>query len=152
MTVNGRGFLVDSDSGRATRVPVPNTWFKAVGADTAGAYTLCEYEATYDIPSHIHSHEDEAIYVLEGQVTVQVGDDELSVGPGGFVFMPRDVAHSITLASEPPIRFLAISNPSGFEHFMEDLSEAFAAGYDRSSPEIAAVRQAHGWKPVAALT
>jgi quercetin dioxygenase-like cupin family protein len=129
-------------------VPIPNTLFKAVGADTGGAYTLCEYTATYDIPLHIHSREDEGIYVLEGQVTVQVGDDTFTAGPGGFVFMPRDVPHAIALASEPPVRFLAISNPSGFEHFMEDLTEALAAGHDRSSPEVAAVREAHGWKPV----
>jgi hypothetical protein len=34
------------------------------------------------------------------------------------------------------------------EDFMEDLTEALAAGHDRSSPEVAAVRAAHGWKPV----
>jgi len=30
---------------------------------------------------------------------------------------------------------------------MEDVTEALAAGYDRSSPEVAAVREKHGWIP-----
>jgi len=147
MTTNGRGFLVDAASGRPTRVPVPNTRFKVVGADTGGAYSLCEYEATYDIPPHVHQREDEAIYVLEGRVTVRVGDDEFPAGAGDFVFMPKEVAHSIALASPPPVHFLAVSTPSGFEHFMEDMSEALAAGHDRSSPEVATIRRAHGWEP-----
>lgn len=73
--------------------------------------------------------------------------DEFPAGSGDFVFMPKDVAHSIALASPPPVRFLAVSTPSGIEHSMEDMSEALAAGHDRSSPEVAAIRRAHGWEP-----
>lgn len=73
--------------------------------------------------------------------------DEFPAGSGDFVFMPKDVAHSIALTSPPPVRFLAVSTPSGFEHSMEDMSEALAAGHGRSSPEVAAIRRAHGWEP-----
>jgi hypothetical protein len=61
--------------------------------------------------------------------------------------MPRDVPHSIAAVSEPPIRILALSTPSGFEHFMEDLTEALAAGHDRSSAEVAKIRAKHRWEP-----
>lgn len=79
--------------------------------------------------------------------TSRMGGDEFPAGSGDFVFMPKGVAHSIALASPPPVRFLAVSTASGFEHFMEDLSEALAARHDRSSHEVAAIRRAHGWEP-----
>ena len=63
--------------------------------------------------------------------------DEFPAGSGDFVFMPKDVAHSIALASPPPVRFHAVATPSGFEHSMEDMSQALAAGHDRSAPEVA---------------
>ena len=62
------GFLVPAGSGRATRVPVPNTTFKAVGADTGGAFTVLEYVMIADIPVHTHDREHESAYVLEGQI------------------------------------------------------------------------------------
>ncbi|GAC1601275.1 MAG: hypothetical protein NVS3B21_28790 [Acidimicrobiales bacterium] len=139
-------FLQAGES-RPTRVPLPNMTFKALGSDTGGAYSLSEFEATYDIPPHVHLGDDEGIYMLEGEADVRIGDTEQRVGPGGFVFMPRGIAHSITCASPPPIRALCISSPPGLQHFMEDLTEALVAGHDRSSPVVAEIRQRHGWVP-----
>lgn len=145
VTVDGKGFLVDAGTGRPTRIPVPKSAFKALSADTGGAYTFGEYDLTYDFPPHIHHREDEGIYVLEGRITVSVGDDTFSMGPGDFAFMPKDVVHSITLASERPVRILAVSTPGGFEHLMEDLTEINAAGHDTSSSEWQALEAKHGW-------
>jgi quercetin dioxygenase-like cupin family protein len=147
MSTGGHGFFVESGSGRPTRVPVPNAHFKAVGADTNGAYALLEYQVAYDIPLHVHRREDEATYVLEGIVEVRLGDRCYTLKRGDFLFMPRRVPHSITMSSQPPIRILALSTPSGFEHFMEDLAEALAAGHDRSSAQVAAIRAKHQWEP-----
>jgi quercetin dioxygenase-like cupin family protein len=77
----------------------------------------------------------------------RVGDDEFTAGVGDFVFMPRGLTHSLTALSAAPPRFLTVSSPSGFEHFMEDLMEVLAAGHDRSSSEVAAVREKYGWMP-----
>jgi len=148
MTAGGRGFLVEAGRGRATRVPIPNSLFKAVGTDTNGAYALLEYEVTFDIPLHIHHREDEATYVLEGSVTIRVGDDNFTLTRGDFLFMPKGIPHSIARNAESRIRILALSTPSGFEHFMEDLTEALTAGHDRSSAEVAAIRARHRWEPV----
>src|SRR5947209_14702954 len=144
MTVESSGFVVEAGTGRPTRIALQNVWFKALSSDTNGDYTLGEYALTYDIPPHIHHGEDEAIYVLEGRLSIGVGDDTFVVGHGDFVFLPRNVPHSITLVSEKSARFLAISTPGGFEHFMEDLTEVSVAGHDRSSPEWAEVQRTHG--------
>ena len=33
-------------------------------------------------PSHVHQHEDEYSYVLEGEVGFEIGDEVLTAGPG----------------------------------------------------------------------
>ena len=142
-----RGFLVPAGTGRPTRVPVPDTTFKAVGDDTGGAFTFVEYVMRRDIPAHVHVREQENLYVLAGTVRARVGDDEFTAGVGDFVFMPSGLPHSLAALSDTPPRFLAVSSPSGFEHFMEDLMEVLAAGHDRSSSEVAAVREKYGWMP-----
>jgi quercetin dioxygenase-like cupin family protein len=116
-----------------------------VGDDTGGAFL--EYVMRRDIPAHPHAHEHETVYMLEGRVRIRVGDDEFTAEVGDFVLMPRGLPHSLSSLSDAPPRFLAVSSPSGFEHFMEDLMEVLAAGQDRGSPEVAAVRAKYGWIP-----
>ena len=131
----GRGYVVGRGAGRPTRVDVPDTSFKALSADTGGAYTFGEHELTDAFPLHVHEREDEGIYVLEGRIAVAVGEESSVLDPGDFAFMPRGVPHSIAGASDPPVRFLFISTPGGFEHFMEDRAELLATGRGGSPSE-----------------
>jgi mannose-6-phosphate isomerase-like protein (cupin superfamily) len=62
---------------------------------TGGAFALMEEaEPMVDTPAHVHQHEDELFYVLEGEHVYQVGDEEFRLGPGGLAFAPRGVPHS----------------------------------------------------------
>ena len=46
--------------------------------------------------SHVHYFEDEAIYVLEGTATAEIGDDEAAIGPGDFIgYRKGGLAHTI---------------------------------------------------------
>lgn len=145
--VEAQGFHVPAGAGRPTRVPVPGTWFKAVGADTGGGFTLLEYLVAADVPVHTHDREHECLYVLSGEMLVRVGPDQFAAGPGDVVFMPQGVPHALSAQGEVPPRLLVVSSPSGFETFMEDIMEVLSAGHDRSSPEVAEVRARHGWRP-----
>ncbi|MFC7360134.1 cupin domain-containing protein [Nocardioides astragali] len=42
---------------------------------------------------HVHTHEDEGIYVVAGVLTVEVGDERHEVGPESFIWLPREVPH-----------------------------------------------------------
>ena len=54
-------------------------------------------------PPHLHTREDETFYVLEGEITFQMGGEKLAAGPGTFVHMPiGNRTHSRTRLIKPP--------------------------------------------------
>ena len=146
MTLDSAGFVVKAGAVRPTRIPLGKTSMKALSSDTGGAYSFGEHHLTYDFPPHIHYREDEGIYVLEGQIRFTIGDEAHVLGPGDFIFMPRGVSHSITRASDVPMRFVFVSTPGGFEHLTADLIDLHSAGHDLSSPEWREFEAKHGWR------
>ena len=77
---------------------------------------------TLAAPMHVHEHEDEYSYVLEGEVGVQIGDDVLYARPGDFVFKPRGVWHAFWNRTDEPARLLEIISPGGFERYFAELA------------------------------
>lgn len=96
-------------------------------ASTNGQFALIEQRAPqgFSPPAHVHRNEDQLFYVLDGQLTVRVGDDERPLGPGETAWLPRGVAHTFRVDS-PEARLLEISTPAGFEQFHVELGEPAA--------------------------
>jgi quercetin dioxygenase-like cupin family protein len=95
---------------------------KARAEDTGGALGVLEgrfFEEGYGPPLHVHSREDEAMYVLEGQLRFRVGDEELIAGPGTWVWQPRGVPHTFAVESEGA-RALLVFSPGGIEGMFEE--------------------------------
>jgi quercetin dioxygenase-like cupin family protein len=93
---------------------------KARGSATGGAIGVVDatlYRG-FGPALHIHRHEDEAFYVLEGEIRFRVRDDEFVGGPGRWVWAPRLVPHTFTVASETA-RALILFTPGGFEGMFE---------------------------------
>jgi hypothetical protein len=67
-------------------------------------------------PSHRHHHEDEAWYILDGDLTFWLGDERRTASTGDFVFGPRMVEHRFRVDSTEA-RFLLLLTPAGFEDF-----------------------------------
>lgn len=64
---------------------------RARAEDTGGAVGVLDgrfSEVGYGPPLHVHSREDEGVYVLEGAIRFRVGDDEFVAGPGTWVWQP----------------------------------------------------------------
>ncbi|MFD0850921.1 quercetin 2,3-dioxygenase [Actinomadura adrarensis] len=72
-------------------------------------------------PLHVHRHEDEAFYVLEGEYSVFIGDNVIAASSGGWVWGPRGVPHGYQVNSERG-RHLSLVMPGGFEAFFEEVS------------------------------
>jgi quercetin dioxygenase-like cupin family protein len=88
----------------------------ATAADTGGAFSCCEILAVRggEPPFHTHQLEDQAFFVLEGEVDVHVGEETVAAGPGDLVWLPRGVRHSFAIRSET-VRLLEMSTPGGLE-------------------------------------
>jgi quercetin dioxygenase-like cupin family protein len=105
------------------------TWFlqnrmelKATAETTDGAYGLVESTIAPGAspPLHIHRREDEAFYVLEGEMTFHYDGEDYPAGPGTFVFLPRDVPHTFVVEGDRPARVLTLMSPGGGERFFVD--------------------------------
>ena len=96
---------------------------KATGKETDGHYTLVEVlEPEGEQPLHVHHREDEGFWVLEGEVTFEVGEETIKASPGSFLLGPKDVPHRYTVDSGPA-RMLFVLSPAGFEEFIYATSE-----------------------------
>jgi quercetin dioxygenase-like cupin family protein len=73
-------------------------------------------------PMHVHQHEDEYSYVLEGQVGFQIGDEVFTAGPGQLVSKPRGIWHGFWNAGDEPARVLELISPGGFEGYFAELA------------------------------
>jgi quercetin dioxygenase-like cupin family protein len=97
---------------------------KATGKDTGGRYTLVEVlePEGEEAPLHVHHREDEGFWILEGELTFQVGEETIKASPGSFLFGPRDVPHGYSVDSGPA-RMLFLLSPAGFEELIYATSE-----------------------------
>jgi quercetin dioxygenase-like cupin family protein len=97
--------------------------FLATGEDTQGRFALIEavQRKGNSPPLHVHHREDEIFYVLEGELTVSVGDRTMKAAPGTMVFLPRNVQHTFAIESEQA-RMLILLTPAGFEGWFKELS------------------------------
>jgi quercetin dioxygenase-like cupin family protein len=96
---------------------------KATAASTGGALTVMESVIGQGPPRHVHTHEDECFYVLEGTVTGTCGDEAFEAAPGSFVFLPRGLAHAFR-AADGEARLLLIAVPGGIEHYFGEINNA----------------------------
>jgi mannose-6-phosphate isomerase-like protein (cupin superfamily) len=72
---------------------------------------------------HVHHHEDESFYVLDGRVTVRCGGNIFEAGSQSFVFLPRRVPHAF-ISVGGPVTLLLIAVPGGIEEYFRDLHRA----------------------------
>jgi quercetin dioxygenase-like cupin family protein len=94
---------------------------KARAEDTGGAMGLVDasFYRGFGPPLHVHSREDEAMYVLEGEIRFRQGEEEFVAGPGTWVWQPRGVPHAFKVESETA-RALVLVTPGGFERMFEE--------------------------------
>src|SRR5690242_4531832 len=69
-------------------------------------------------PYHVHRNEDEAFYVLDGELAVVVDGEWLTAGPGTYVYGPRNIPHGFKVVGTTPARMLLLCAPAGFERFV----------------------------------
>jgi quercetin dioxygenase-like cupin family protein len=117
------------------RQVAPAEWFTGAlmvwhvtSEQSGGAFALGELwvRPGTEPPLHIHAREDETYYVLEGEVTFQLGLDRIEASPGSVVFLPRGIQHGLAVRT-PVARLLHLYSPGGIEAAFRSLSQTAPA-------------------------
>ena len=125
--------------GKAVQIGGLGVVFKLFGTDTEGRFAVVEHPlapGTLAGPPHVHHKEDEASYVLEGEIMAQVGDQLIRAPVGTLVFKPRGIPHTFWNQGSAPARILEIISPAGFEKYFEELAELLAPGGPPDIPRL----------------
>ena len=75
-----------------------------------------------EAPLHVHHRDDEGFWILEGDVTFEVGGETIEASAGDYVFGPREIPHRFTVGDQG-CRMLFILTPGGIEDVIRATSE-----------------------------
>ena len=96
----------------------------------SGAYYLFEFE--FDPESgnslHVHSYEDEVVYVLEGAIEIRLDNQKLQAVTGGVAHLPKHIPHALYNPLKTSSRYLGMAIPGGMENFFNELALAQETG------------------------
>lgn len=130
------------DEGEATWMLNTLVTTKATAEETGGAYSLTEHLLTPagNPPPHVHHEEDEAFFVLDGEVDFDVDGVVVHGRPGTYALAPRGVPHSFRVLTETARMLVLASGPGavatgGAEAFFSAVGQPAPA---RVLPEPAA--------------
>jgi quercetin dioxygenase-like cupin family protein len=106
-------------------------WRTIVGGDrTGGGLSVGDARMPPRTPGpgrHVHTNEDEAIYVVSGVLTVEVGGERFEAGPESLVWMPRGVPHVFANLSDHEVWTVGVINPPGLEEMFRERDDYLAA-------------------------
>jgi uncharacterized RmlC-like cupin family protein len=90
-------------------------------------------------PLHVHRDEGEGFYVLEGELTLWVGEDVHTLGPGDFLFAPPGIPHTVRVG-DGGARWLVVAGGQ-FEAFVRTVA---AIASDPEPAELTRIAAKHG--------
>jgi len=122
--------VVQPGAGEIVRIPGFGATYKLYSRDNGGELAIVEHPFPVGTitAAHRHSREDEHSLVLEGQIGFRSDDDEVVLGPGGYITKPRGQTHAMWNAGSVPGRIVEIITPGGFESYFRELGELLLDG------------------------
>ena len=117
--------VVTANERRTTEVFYVRTDIIMRSEDTGGTYSSYEIIAQPErgAKAHIHSREDEALYVIEGLFQVHCGEKEYILSAGDSISLPKGLPHMFTNIGQTTGRLLGIATPAGIEGFFEEIDD-----------------------------
>ena len=93
-----------------------NVEFLARTADTPRfTFGIIDFAAGRVLESHTHADEDDAFYMLDGELAFTADGEEIPAPAGTFVLIPPGVEHTFENRTDRPVRVLNIHAPAGFD-------------------------------------
>jgi mannose-6-phosphate isomerase-like protein (cupin superfamily) len=123
--------------------------FKALAEQDGGDLSLMERTLPPGgrrPPPHRHTNCSEAYFVLDGLVGVTVGDEALTLGPEGFVLVPRGTRHTFGNAGDREARLLVMHAPA-MDAYFAGLHDLWNRDQAPSADEERALMARFGMEP-----
>jgi mannose-6-phosphate isomerase-like protein (cupin superfamily) len=124
--------------------------FKAQSGDGEGTFSLTETTLPPGFPGpvpHVHERMLDSFYVLDGTLTVRLGDREVEGGPGSYAIAPPGNVHTFANRTEAPVRMLNLMAPGGFEQYLKEVAAAAAPGELPDQATMAAIASRYDFRP-----
>jgi len=105
-------------------------------------------------PLHVHDDLDDTWYILKGEMVVRCGAEELVVGAGHWVSMPRGVPHTFRVVGDCEARILLVHDNTSFRDFIREVGVPAGARIVPAEPvlpaldELARVAGTHDLRPI----
>ena len=100
-------------------------------------------------PPHVHARHGEALYLFEGELSLQLEDDVRRVDPESWAVVPPHVVHAVEVTGDAPAHFLALHAPnSGYGDYVRGDVAGFdqrpAADAVSADPALVVIRRTGG--------
>jgi mannose-6-phosphate isomerase-like protein (cupin superfamily) len=120
---DNKKILIGPDEG--AYLPVLEITHKVTTESFGGAFTIIEARLTPGrmIPPHTHTREDECNFMLEGELTFDVGGEIVVAPASSFVVKPRGVYHAFCNTGTVPARHLEFHIPGEFENYYDEYEQ-----------------------------
>ena len=111
----------------------------ATGAGTGGRYTVIQHVTPpgWGPPRHIHSCEDEILYILDGSYELHVGNERRTVSTGASAILPRNIPHGFRNVTSSPSRLVFVITPGGLEEYFLAVAKCSPAPNPQQLVELA---------------
>jgi quercetin dioxygenase-like cupin family protein len=108
----GGAYIHRPEEGELRWLGETSTRFLAAGEDTGGAFSLVDERANRGetVPLHRHPEDMESFYVLEGELTIYIGEEAVRAPAGSFAHLPGGTVHGFRIESETA-RYLILTTP-----------------------------------------
>ena len=103
---------------------------KVKSGDTNDVFSVIEIISPpgKGVSLHVHEHEDELVYLLDGEIEVTLGDQTMTAVSGVMALLPRGIPHGFVNNSDKPSKLLVTILPGPFDNYFVELAGLYSQG------------------------
>jgi quercetin dioxygenase-like cupin family protein len=140
--------ILAPDGGRKLNLtPNLELLFKIAADEVNNSFDCFEIRAGYleGPPIHFHDHQDETFHVLDGELTIKIGDELITGKIGDFVLIPKGVVHAYANLKEGSIARAVVNvAPGGFYKYIEEITQYLSTAQPPDQAKVTEISAKHG--------
>jgi mannose-6-phosphate isomerase-like protein (cupin superfamily) len=117
--------VLDAGEGERLEFGPSTATLKAGASDALGSFALLDFTIATGFPgpvAHRHERMVDSFYVLEGVLTLRLGDDEVATPAGSYAIAPPGNVHTFSNPGPEAVRVLNLMAPAGLEAYLRELA------------------------------